>query len=222
MALSARCASCMPSISTPFSRSASTRRVPCLSARPLTSSTARLPAAADDPRRLRLNRAPSSSAQSTSFSVTGGRRSLNIRSASKAAMTPSAPSSQPPLGTESRWPPMITVRSDSPRSVAQLLPAASIDGSRPMSASLPLNHWRASRHTGPQASRWAPSDVEVREASSLRLAMTSRALIARILPGVPKFRSSEGFRGSEVPRNLGTQEPRNPGTSTRLRSAAKL
>ena len=31
-----------------------------------------------------------------------------MRSASKAASTPSVPSSQPPFGTESRWPPMMT------------------------------------------------------------------------------------------------------------------
>jgi hypothetical protein len=54
----------------------------------------------------------------------------------EAAMTPSAPSSQPPFGTESRWLAMITVRSDAPLSVAQLLPAASISGAMPSSASL--------------------------------------------------------------------------------------
>ena len=88
-------------------------------------------AAADEPSRLRPNRAPSSSAQSTTLIVTGGCWPLNIRSASRPAITPSAPSSQPPFGTESRWPPMITVRSDAPLSVAQLLPAASISGVMP-------------------------------------------------------------------------------------------
>ena len=92
-------------------------------------------------------------------------------------MTPSAPSSQPPFGTESRWLPTITVRSDWPGSVAQLLPAASISGVMPSVASLALNQVRASRHTGPQAKRCAPSAFEVCVASSRRSAMTSRALI---------------------------------------------
>ena len=74
---------------------------------------------------------------------------------------------------------MITVRSDAPLSVAQLLPAASISGVMPSSASLPLNHCRASRHTGPHASRCAPSAFDVSFASSRRFETTSCALIAR-------------------------------------------
>ena len=173
------CDSCMRDSSTPFSRSASTSFTPVLSARCSTSATWRLPAAADEPSRLRPNRAPSSSAQSTTLIVTGGCWLLNIRIASSPAITPSAPSSHPPLGTESRWLPMMTVRSDAPLSVAQLLPAASISGVMSSSASLPLNHCRASRHTGPHASRCAPSAFDVSFASSRRFETTSCALIAR-------------------------------------------
>ena len=45
----------------------------------------------------------------------------------------------------------------------------------PSGAIFVRNHSRASRHTGPHAMRWAPSDVEVRAASSRRSAMTRRA-----------------------------------------------
>ena len=77
--------------------------------RPRTLSGTRLPLAPDDPSRLREKRAPSSSAKSTTASVTGGVSALQRRNASTPARTPSAPSSQPPFGTESRWPPMMTV-----------------------------------------------------------------------------------------------------------------
>ena len=54
---------------------------------------------------------PSSSAQLTSRTVTGGSPSAAMRrSTSEPATTLSAPSSQPPFGTESRWPPMTSVR----------------------------------------------------------------------------------------------------------------
>src|SRR6478735_1164195 len=75
---------------------------------------------------------------------------------------------------------MITVRSDEPLSVAQLLPAASISGVMPSAASLPLNHCRASLHTGPHAKRCAPSAFEVSLASSRRLETTSCALISAV------------------------------------------
>src|SRR6185436_18555467 len=74
---------------------------------------------------------------------------------------------------------MITVRSDQPLSVAQLLPAASISGLMSSSASLVLNHFRASRHTGPHARRCAPSGVDVSFASSRRFETTFWALIGR-------------------------------------------
>ena len=50
MAFSAACASSMRSRVTPFSASASTRRVPCLSTSARTSSRSRLPLAADEPK----------------------------------------------------------------------------------------------------------------------------------------------------------------------------
>src|ERR1051325_2165137 len=92
--------------------------------------------------------------------------------ASSAAVTPSAPSSQPPLGTESTWLPTMTVLSDAPGSVAKRFPAASVVTARLSGASFPLSHSRAVRQTGPQATRCAPSGVEVSAASSLRSAMT--------------------------------------------------
>ena len=178
IAFSSRCASSIRSSATPFSASASTSRVPCRSFSSRTSSIFRLPAAAADPSRLRPKRAPSSSAQSTSLSVTGGVVPACIRSASSAAITPRQPSSQPPFGTESRWLPTMTVLGEAPGSVTQLLPAESVSTRRPSSATLLLNHSRASRHTGPQARRCAPSGVDVRAASSRRSAMTRCAFIA--------------------------------------------
>ena len=89
-------------------------RTPWRSTRPRTLSGTRLPLAPDDPSRLREKRAPSSSAKSTTASVTGGVVPLRRRSASTPARTPSGPSSQPPLGTESRWPPMTTVSGRAP------------------------------------------------------------------------------------------------------------
>ena len=181
MVFNSRCASSIRSSATPFSASASTSRVPCRSVSSRTLSIFRLPAAAADPSRLRPNRAPSSSAQSTSFSVTGGVVPAYMRSASSPAMTPREPSSHPPFGTESRWLPTMTVFAEAPGSVTQLLPAESVPTCSPSSAILPLNHSRASRHTGPQARRCAPSGVEVRAASSRRSAITRCAFIGQLL-----------------------------------------
>src|SRR5437879_103765 len=66
----------------------------------------------------------------------------------------------------------MTVFGDAPGSVTQLLPAASVAIGSPSGATLALNHSRASRHTGPQARRCAPSGVDVRAASSRRSAIT--------------------------------------------------
>ena len=75
-------------------------------------------AAALDPKSERPKRAPSSSAQLTSRTVTGGLPCSAIRrSTSAPATTFNAPSNQPPLGTESRWPPIRSSLSDRPRSV---------------------------------------------------------------------------------------------------------
>src|SRR5258707_9169095 len=66
----------------------------------------------------------------------------------------------------------MTVLSDAPGRVAQRFPAGSVEGWRFSGASLARSHSRASRQTGPQATRCAPSGVEVRAASSRRSAMT--------------------------------------------------
>ena len=68
-------ASVIRSRSTPFSARASISRTPCLSTRCRVASGTRLPLAPDDPSRLRENRAPSSSAKSTTARVTGRGRS---------------------------------------------------------------------------------------------------------------------------------------------------
>src|SRR3984957_12262965 len=137
-----------------------------------------VPANAEDPNRLRPKRAPSSSAQSTRRMVMGGlpwKSSANPRSTSKPASTPRQPSSQPPLGTESRWLPRISVRSDSPRKVVQEFPAASKWCSTGSAASLPWNHARALSHVGVQAIRCAPRSSAVNARSSSRLEIVLRA-----------------------------------------------
>ncbi len=75
-----------------------------------------LPESQDDPNRLRPKRAPSSSAKSISVTVHGGVVPVSaiVRSTSSAAMTPSAPSSQPPFGTESMCDPITTVSGRAP------------------------------------------------------------------------------------------------------------
>ena len=93
-----------------------------------------MPAAALEPSRLRPKRAPSSSAQLTSLSVSGRDSGACARSTSRPARTLRIPSSHPPLGTESRCPPMITKRSESPGAVAQMLPAASLSTLTPSMA----------------------------------------------------------------------------------------
>ena len=71
------------------------------------------PAAAEEPKSERPKRAPSSSAQLTSRTVSGGVPSSAIRrSTSTPAMTLRQPSSQPPFGTESMCPPISRARSD--------------------------------------------------------------------------------------------------------------
>ena len=94
--------------------SASGRATPSLSFRLRTSSGSSAPAAAPEPKRLRPKRAPSSSAQSTRRNVTGRSCGARARMTSRAPTTFRAPSSQPPFGTESMWPPMRTARSESP------------------------------------------------------------------------------------------------------------
>jgi threonine dehydratase len=73
-------------------------------------------------------RAPSSSAQSTSRTATGGLPEYWVlirRKISTPARRFRQPSSQPPLGTESMWPPIRRACGDAPRRVAQTFPASS-------------------------------------------------------------------------------------------------
>jgi serine/threonine protein kinase len=75
---------------------------------------------ADEPNRLLPKRTPSSSAQSTSRTVTGGLPlycALIRRKISTPATVFKQPSSQPPFGTESMCPPISTSCSLAPRSV---------------------------------------------------------------------------------------------------------
>ena len=106
-----RAASALSS-STPCSRSASGSAIPSRSVSVRSSSWSRIePAAADEPKSERPKRAPSSSAQDTSRTVTGGSPSDAIRrSTSAPASTLRQPSSHPPFGTESRCPPISNAR----------------------------------------------------------------------------------------------------------------
>ena len=122
-----------------------------------------MPIAAALPNRLRLNRAPSSSAQSTRATVTGGTPSAaSERSSSSPAITPSAPSSQPPFGTLSRWLPTTSMSSLAPGSTAHRLPAASVSTSTGSVRSSSRSSARASSHSGVHARRRDPSDPPVR------------------------------------------------------------
>src|SRR4051794_9442281 len=151
-------ASSARSRSTPCSRSASGSAAPSLSWRCRSSSWSAIePAAADEPNSERPKRAPSSSAQLTSRTVTGGEPSAAMRrSTSTPAITFRQPSSQPPFGTESMCPPISTARSEAPRSVNHWLPAASMASSAPVSLTFPRSHSRARSHVSVQATRCAP------------------------------------------------------------------
>ncbi len=166
--MSGSSASPIVSRSTPFSFRASGKDIPVASFRPRTASGSSVPAAADEPSRLRPNRAPSSSAQSISFSVTRGVSPLCARRTSSAAHTPRQPSSQPPLGTASMCEPTTTIFSDSPGIVAHRFPATSRSTVASVSSSLPSSHSRAVRQSSLHASRRAPSGPPVRSASSWR------------------------------------------------------
>ena len=124
----AACSSCRRaavawSRSTPFAASASGRPTPSRSVSRRSASWSVIePAAADEPNSERPNRAPSSSAQLTSRTVTAGAPSSAIRrNTSAPATTLRQPSSQPPFGTESIWPPIRTARSERPRKVAPVV-----------------------------------------------------------------------------------------------------
>ncbi len=70
------------------------------------------------------------------------------------------------------WPPITSSRSDSPRKVAQRLPAASVRTSTGSSASFAFNHSRARVHVGVKATRCAPFSSPVSARNSFRSATT--------------------------------------------------
>ena len=99
--------------------------------------------------------------------MTGGVPSSAIRrSTSAAATTFRQPSSQPPFGTESMWPPISTARSESPRSVHHWLPAASTSYSSGRPSSFEPSQSFAFSQVGVHATRWAPSSSPVSSLSS--------------------------------------------------------
>ena len=154
--------------STPYSRErvrrARSRSRRCSSR---SSSWSRIePAAALEPKSERPKRAPSSSAQLTRRTVSGGVPSSAIRrSTSTPATTFRQPSSQPPFGTESMCPPISSARSDSPGSVNHWFPASSISSSAPTST-FARSHSRARSQVSVHATRWAPFSSPVSSWSS--------------------------------------------------------
>src|SRR6266404_2297441 len=131
----------------------------CLSFSSRASSILRLPEQADDPKRLLPNRAPSSSAQSTRRTVTGGLPlywALMRLRISTPARTLRQPSSQPPFGTESVWPPIRSELSDSPRKVVQRLTAASVWFSTESASSFFLSQVSVATQVLVKATRCAP------------------------------------------------------------------
>ena len=93
------------------------------------------------------------------------------RSVSSAPITPSAPSSQPPFGTESMCEPITTVSGRSPARRAQRLPASSTSTSTGSSASASRSRPRAFSHSSVQHSRRAPPGPPVSSASARRSAI---------------------------------------------------
>src|SRR4249919_260555 len=170
-----------------WSASASGSATPSASRRSRSSCWSAIdPAAALEPNSERPKRAPSSSAQLTRRTVTGGRPSAAIRlSTSEPATTFSAPSSQPPFGTESRCPPMISVRSESPGTVHHWFRASSNSISIP--SSFPAIHSWAFTHVSVQATRCAPSSFPVSSCSS-RSSATVR-FESRDIAAEPKLHS---------------------------------
>ena len=157
----------------------------------------RLPEQADDPNKLLPKRAPSSSAQSTTRTVTGGRPSYCAqmrRITSTPANVLRQPSSQPPFGTESMCPPISNSRSLVPRSVAQKFPAASTCISTGNPSKRCLKNSRALTHVGVKATRCAPlsSPVNARNSlsSSIVLWGTSELPMAVIVRATPRKKSA--------------------------------
>ena len=109
--MSGSSASPIVSRSTSFSFSASGSAMPWLSLSSRTASGSSVPAAADEPSSERPKRAPSSSAQSISLSVTAGVSPLCRAGPPAPRSTPRQPSSQPPCGTASMCEPTTTILS---------------------------------------------------------------------------------------------------------------
>ncbi len=88
------------------------------------------------------------------------------RSTSTPAITLRQPSSQPPFGTESMWPPISSARSDAPASVNHWFPASSTSSTAPVPATFSRNQPRAVSQVSVQATRWAPFSSPVSSRSS--------------------------------------------------------
>ena len=181
----------MRSSSTPCSASASGSATPSWSRSARAASTSSSPAAALEPSRLWPKRAPSSSAQSTSVTVSGGcPEAASARMTSRPASTPSAPSSQPPSGTESRWLPSATTPGFRPGSVAHRLPAVSSPTRTGSASKRSRSHPRAVAHTGVQATRCAPRSSEVSAASSRSSATVRAGSRASTRHWIPRARAA--------------------------------
>src|SRR5262245_33117367 len=127
------------------------------------SSGTRSPAMARLPKRPRWKRPPSSLVKAMTSS--GWRvctlRSLSVRTTSMAAMTPSAPSYLPPMGTVSMCDPMAMGRKpgSKPARDAMRLPAASKRVAQPASRRRLVTYARASISAGEKAIRSMPRGV---------------------------------------------------------------
>ena len=157
-----------------------------------------------DPNRLRPKRAPSSSAQSTTATVTGGVPSAaRARISSTPAITPSAPSSQPPFGTLSRCEPTTIMSSlvaaqvrprGCPRRRFRPRPAGSpaIRGTAPGPRATPVSMHRRRLPSGPPVrSSRARRSATTRAGSNVEVAVS--VITAKLpTPGVVLGASSAG------------------------------
>ena len=160
--------------------SASGSLIPCLSTSPSASFISRLPEHAEEPNKLLPNRAPSSSAQSTNRTVTGGLPpycALMRRRISTPAITLRQPSSQPPFFGHRNQCARRSRRhfSDSPRSAGPQIPRRIAIANFHRQALEPF-FWYAeirgpSSHVGVKATRCAPVSSPVSARSSLSSAM---------------------------------------------------
>ena len=144
----------------------------------------RCPENAEDPKRLLPKRAPSSSAQSTRRTVTGGRGPYWAwirRRISSPARTFRHPSSQPPLGTESMCPPIRSAWSDSPGSVAHRLAAWSAWTSTGSPSSFFRSHCLVSTQVRVNATLCAPFSSAVKLRSSFSSSIVRRGSTCAII-----------------------------------------